>query len=161
MEDNRSALSTARVQPSASKFKRWGRRSPFLRYGLPMISLTVIGALGLGIYFKGVASRVNIRQARDIVFVRSVWEKNLDFITGYEGFISLESVYLLGKDIAKVWDDKEWEIIETTKALSRMGPLNAYNPKKTSLEEELKALQQKVDIDNYEHKKIPKPTEDK
>ncbi|KAL1535984.1 hypothetical protein AAHA92_28699 [Salvia divinorum] len=119
MEDNRSAPSTARVQPSASKFKRWGRRSPFLRYGLPMISLTVIGALGLGHLLQG------------------------------------------SKDIAKVRDDKEWEIIETRKALSRMGPLNAYNPKKTSLEEELKALQQKVDIDNYEYKKIPKPTEDK
>ncbi|XP_047956172.1 uncharacterized protein LOC125201918 [Salvia hispanica] len=113
MEDNRSAPSTARVQPSASKFKRWGRRSPFLRYGLPMISLTVIGALGLGHLLQG------------------------------------------SKDIAKVRDDQEWEIIETRKALSRTGPLNAYNPKKTSLEEELKALQQMVDIDNYEYKKIP------
>lgn len=35
-------------------------------------------------------------------------------------------------------DDQEWEIIETRKALSRTGPINAYNPKKISLEEELK-----------------------
>lgn len=52
-EDNKSAPSTARVQPSASKFKRWGRQSPFVRYGLPMISLTVIGALGLGQLLQG------------------------------------------------------------------------------------------------------------
>ncbi|XP_043816874.1 uncharacterized protein LOC110624728 isoform X2 [Manihot esculenta] len=65
------------------------------------------------------------------------------------------------KDIAKVKDDQEWEIIETRKALSRTGPVEAYNPKKTTLEEELKALQQKVDINNYEYKRIPKPNEDK
>lgn len=44
---------------------------------------------------------------------------------------------LLSKDIAKVKDDREWEIIETRKALSRTGPVNAYNPKKISLEDEL------------------------
>ncbi|XP_025015710.1 uncharacterized protein LOC8266424 isoform X2 [Ricinus communis] len=65
------------------------------------------------------------------------------------------------KDIAKVKDDQEWEIIETRKALSRTGPLEAYKPKKISLEEELKALQQKVDIDNYEYKRIPKPNDGK
>lgn len=35
-------------------------------------------------------------------------------------------------------DDQEWEIIETKKALSRTGPVAAYQPKKISLEEELK-----------------------
>lgn len=35
-------------------------------------------------------------------------------------------------------DDREWEIIETRKALSRTGPLVSYKPKKTSLEEDLK-----------------------
>ncbi|CAN0909231.1 hypothetical protein LINGRAHAP2_LOCUS25674 [Linum grandiflorum] len=63
------------------------------------------------------------------------------------------------KDIAKVKDDQEWEIIETRKALSRTGPVDAYKPKKISMEEELQALQQKVNIDNYEYKKIPKPNE--
>lgn len=42
------------------------------------------------------------------------------------------------KDIAKVKDDQEWEITETREALSRTGPVGAYNPKTVSLEEELK-----------------------
>ncbi|KAJ0044785.1 hypothetical protein Pint_06029 [Pistacia integerrima] len=107
---------TVKVQPS---FKRWGRRHPFVRYGLPMISLTVFGALGLGHLLQG------------------------------------------SKDIAKVKDDQEWEIIETRKALSRTGPVDAYKPKNISLEEELKALQEKLDINNYEYKRIPKPNEGK
>lgn len=81
---------------SVKSFKRWGRRQPFIRYGLPMISLTVFGAIGLAHLIQG------------------------------------------SKDIAKFKDDQEWEIIETRKALSRTGPINAYNPKKISLEEELK-----------------------
>ncbi|CAN1174275.1 hypothetical protein LINPERPRIM_LOCUS9793 [Linum perenne] len=112
------AAATSKVEQSKiGSFKRWGRRYPFVRYGLPMISLTVIGALGLGHLLQG------------------------------------------SKDIAKVKDDQEWEIIETRKALSRTGPVNAYKPKKISMEEELQALQQKVNIDNYEYKKIPKPNE--
>lgn len=35
-------------------------------------------------------------------------------------------------------DDQEWEIIETRKALSRTGPVDAYKPKNTSIEDELK-----------------------
>ncbi|RHN81484.1 putative cytochrome c oxidase assembly protein COX16 [Medicago truncatula] len=107
------------VEKTASTFKRWGRKGPFLRYGLPMISLTVFGALGLGHLLQG------------------------------------------SKDISRVKDDKEWEIIEARKALSRTGPVNAYKPKKISLDDELKALQQKVDINDYEFKKIPKPNEDR
>lgn len=42
------------------------------------------------------------------------------------------------KDIARVKDDKEWEIIEARKTLFRTGPVNAYKPKKISLEDELK-----------------------
>jgi len=41
------------VEKTASTFKRWGRKGPFLRYGLPMISLTVFGALGLGHLLQG------------------------------------------------------------------------------------------------------------
>ncbi|KAG6624505.1 hypothetical protein CIPAW_16G031600 [Carya illinoinensis] len=99
---------TANIQHSDSSFKRWGRKYPFIRYGLPMVSLTVFGAVGLGHLLQG------------------------------------------SNDIAKVKDDQEWEIIETRKALSRMGPVEAYKPKKISLEEELKALRGKVDINNYE-----------
>ncbi|KAM3381878.1 cytochrome c oxidase assembly protein COX16, mitochondrial [Capsicum galapagoense] len=109
--------SAAKVQNTASSFKRLGRKSPFMRYGLPMISLTVLGSIGLSQLLQG------------------------------------------SKDIAKVKDDQEWEIIETRKALSRAGPINAYNPKKINLEEELMALQEKFDINDYEYKKIPKPKE--
>ncbi|KAF3433945.1 hypothetical protein FNV43_RR25048 [Rhamnella rubrinervis] len=116
-ESTNVASNTTRIQSSAPSFKRWGRRHPFVRYGLPMISLTVFGAVGLAHLLQG------------------------------------------SKDIAKVKDDQEWEIIETRKALSRTGPIEAYKPKKISLEEELKALQQKVDINNYEYKRIPKPNE--
>ncbi|OWM87597.1 uncharacterized protein LOC116187491 [Punica granatum] len=107
----------AAVENSVSSFKRWGRKYPFIRYGLPMISLTVLGSVGLGHLLQG------------------------------------------SKDIAKVKDDQEWEIIEERKALSRTGPLEAYKPKKITLEEELKALKAKVDINNYEYKRIPRPGE--
>ncbi|KAF5453427.1 hypothetical protein F2P56_028329, partial [Juglans regia] len=107
----------AKIQISSLSFKRWGRKYPFIRYGLPMVSLTVFGAIGLGHLLQG------------------------------------------SKDIAKVKDDQEWEITETRKALSRTGPIEAYKPRKISLEEELKALQEKVDINNYEYKRIPKPND--
>ncbi|KAK1308737.1 hypothetical protein QJS10_CPA09g02067 [Acorus calamus] len=114
------AAPSAKILSSASNFKRWGRKYPFVRYGLPLISLTVFGALGLGHLIQG------------------------------------------GKEVAKEKDEREWEIIETTKALSRTGPTNlAYNPKKLSLEEELKALQDKIDINDYEYKKIPRIDEGK
>ncbi|GAB4854955.1 hypothetical protein Ancab_023543 [Ancistrocladus abbreviatus] len=108
-----------KFQYSSSGLKRLGRKNPFVRYGLPMISLTVFGAIGLGHLLQG------------------------------------------SKDIAKVKDDHEWEIIEERKALSRTGPVDAYRPKNISLEDELKALQEKVDIDNYEYKRIPRPNEGK
>ncbi|XP_010253726.1 PREDICTED: uncharacterized protein LOC104594885 [Nelumbo nucifera] len=108
-----------KIRRSAMEFKRWGRKYPFLRYGLPMISLTVFGAAGLAHLLQG------------------------------------------SKDVAKVKDDHEWEIIEARKALSRTGPVEGYKPKKISLEEELKALQAKVDINNYEYKRIPRPNEGK
>lgn len=44
------------------------------------------------------------------------------------------------KDVAKERDDIEWEIIETKKALTRLGPKDGYAPKKLSLEEELKVI---------------------
>ncbi|GKV34143.1 hypothetical protein SLE2022_110210 [Rubroshorea leprosula] len=110
---------TQKIQSSASSFKRLGRKYPFIRYGLPMISLTVFGAVGLAHLLQG------------------------------------------SKDITKVKEDQEWEILEARKALSRTGPVGAYKPKKISLEDELKALQQKVDINDYEYKKIPRPNEGK
>ena len=35
-------------------------------------------------------------------------------------------------------DDPEWTIVETRKALSRTGPVDASQPKKISLEDEVK-----------------------
>ncbi|KAJ8770578.1 hypothetical protein K2173_018069 [Erythroxylum novogranatense] len=87
------------AKPSVSKFRRWGRKYPFVRYGLPMISLTVFGALGLA------------------------------------------------------------QLLQGRIALSREEPVDAYKPKKISLEEELKVLQEKVDINDYEYKRIPRPTQ--
>ncbi|ESQ56250.1 hypothetical protein EUTSA_v10026557mg [Eutrema salsugineum] len=116
---SKGSVAAATLKQQSSSFKRWGRRHPFVRYGLPMISLTVFGALGLSQLLQG------------------------------------------SKDIAKVKDDQEWEIIETRKALSRTGPVDAYKPKNTSIEEELKAMQEKVDINTYEYKKIPKLNESK
>lgn len=108
------------LNSTASQFKRWGRKYPFLKYGVPLISLTVFGTFGLAHLIQG------------------------------------------SKEITKEKDDIEWEIIENTKALTREGPVNgSYKPKKLSLEEELKALQKKVNINNYEYKKIPKPKEEK
>ncbi|PIA50667.1 hypothetical protein AQUCO_01200111v1 [Aquilegia coerulea] len=113
---NIAAATTAKIHRSASEFRRWGRKNPFLRYGLPFISITVFGAVGMAQILQG------------------------------------------SKEVLKVKDDQAWEIIETKKALSRTGPVE-YKPKKISLEEELKALQDKVDINNYEFKRIPKPNE--
>ncbi|XP_078169047.1 cytochrome C oxidase assembly protein isoform X3 [Carex rostrata] len=65
------------------------------------------------------------------------------------------------KEVTKEKDDLEWEIIENTRSLSRIGPTDSYKPKKRSLEEELKALQEKVDINKYDYKRIPKLNETK
>ena len=43
----------AKIAQQASQFKRWGRKYPFVRYGLPLISLTVFGAVGLAHLIEG------------------------------------------------------------------------------------------------------------
>eukprot|EP00249_Psilotum_nudum_P005366 c18807_g1_i2 orf=343-708(+) len=99
-------------------YKRLGRRSPFVHYGLPLISLTVLGYLGLA----------HLQQGR--------------------------------KDVEAVRDEREWEIIQATSALSRTGPTGKTvlrRREELNLEEELKALQKKIDIDSFEYKKVPKP----
>jgi cytochrome c oxidase assembly protein subunit 16 len=45
--------SMAKSVKQASQFKRWGRKHPFVRYGLPLISLTVFGAVGLAHLIQG------------------------------------------------------------------------------------------------------------
>ncbi|KAI5648648.1 hypothetical protein M9H77_34653 [Catharanthus roseus] len=155
------ASAAAKMQNPSSAFKRVGRTSPFIRYGLPMISLTVLGALGLGhllqgrmlTWYLGLPSLSSRKTPHCYFLYISIESRLTDVIDAYGSSIS-------SKDIAKVKDDQEWEIIEAKKALSRTGPVGAYKPKTISLEEELKTLQEKIDIDNYEYKKIPKPKED-
>lgn len=120
-ETERTSTSTVNRHTSKStNYKGWGRTNPFLRFGLPFISLTILGAVGLA----------HLQQGR--------------------------------KDMEEVREDREWEAIERTKALSREGPLGKFvKPKssKINLEDELKALQQKIDINKFEYKKIPRPSE--
>ncbi|CAA6666893.1 unnamed protein product [Spirodela intermedia] len=113
------SVSPKSILNSASKFSGWSRKSPFLRYGLPLVSLTVFGAVGLAHLIKG------------------------------------------SKEVTKEKDNIEWELLETTKALTRTGPMEGYKPKKFSLEEELKMLQERIDIYHYEYRKIPRPQEGK
>lgn len=50
---NKAFVSVAGKLQNPSRFKRFGRSSPFIRYGLPMISFTVLGTLGLGHLLQG------------------------------------------------------------------------------------------------------------
>ncbi|KAJ6892421.1 hypothetical protein NC651_025581 [Populus alba x Populus x berolinensis] len=140
----------------ASSFKRWGRGHPFVRYGLPMISLTVFGSIGLAHLLQGRSTHIGCAD-----FLCGTIETLLILVIQISYVAPLKSECEFRKDIAKVKDDREWEIIETQGALSRSGPPGSYNPKKMSLEEELKALQKKVDTTNFEYKKIPRPNEGK
>ncbi|XP_078441884.1 cytochrome C oxidase assembly protein [Wolffia australiana] len=110
---------SVRITNSASKFTKWSRKGPFFRYGLPLVSLTVLGSVGLA-----------------------------HLITGRQ-------------EVTKEKDNIEWEVLENMKALSRTGPMEGYKRKKFSLEEELKMLQERIDIYNYEYRKIPRPQEGK
>lgn len=47
------AKAADKLQKSNSGFKRWGRRTPFIRYGLPMLSFMVFGTVGLGHILQG------------------------------------------------------------------------------------------------------------
>jgi hypothetical protein len=56
-------------------------------------------------------------------------------------FDSASSFVLCSKEVTKEKEDIEWEVVETTKALSRTGPVEgAYKPKNLSLEDELKVM---------------------
>ncbi|KAJ4821430.1 cytochrome C oxidase assembly protein [Rhynchospora pubera] len=45
--------STTKLSQHASEFKRWGRKYPFVRYGIPLVSLTVLGSVGLAHLIQG------------------------------------------------------------------------------------------------------------
>ncbi|KAH7283166.1 hypothetical protein KP509_35G064700 [Ceratopteris richardii] len=106
----------------AKTYKRKLRTSPFLRFGLPLISLTVVGFLGLGHMVQG------------------------------------------RRDVSNVIDENGWERLTETQGLTREGALGKNlqrKSKKINLEEELKAMQEKLDINSFEYKKIPKPGAEK
>lgn len=48
-----------------SGLKRLGRRNPFLRYGLPLISLTVFGTVGLGHLLQGSKDIAKVKDDRE------------------------------------------------------------------------------------------------
>ena len=50
---NLAATTAAKIQKSNPGFKRWGRQNPFVKYGVPMISLTVLGSVGLSHLLQG------------------------------------------------------------------------------------------------------------
>eukprot|EP00250_Pteridium_aquilinum_P009314 c18589_g1_i1 orf=348-677(-) len=102
----------------AKAYRRRGRSRPFLQFGLPLVTLTVVGFLGIG----------HLHQGR--------------------------------RDIAAVVDEQGWEKIKDSEGLTWEGPIgqNMYRKnKKMNLEEELKVMQEKMDINSFEYKKIPKP----
>jgi benzoyl-CoA reductase/2-hydroxyglutaryl-CoA dehydratase subunit BcrC/BadD/HgdB len=56
-------------------------------------------------------------------------------------FDGASSFVFCSKEVTKEKEDMEWEVVETTKALSRTGPVEgAYKPKNLSLEDELKVM---------------------
>ncbi|GJP46086.1 hypothetical protein CLOM_g5417 [Closterium sp. NIES-68] len=68
------------------------------------------------------------------------------------------------RDLERAKDDGEWAALEATRSLTResdIGELKTPAKRKAmDLEEELKSMQQKMDINNYEFKPLPKPKED-
>ncbi|KAI5055524.1 hypothetical protein GOP47_0029045 [Adiantum capillus-veneris] len=98
-------------------YKRKVRSSPFLRFGLPLISLTVVGFWGLGHLVQG------------------------------------------RRDVSDILDEQGWERIKETEGLTREGSIGnmSRKNKKIDLEEELKVMQEKMDLDSFEYKRIPRP----
>lgn len=47
------AKAADKLHKSTSGYRRWGRRTPFFRYGLPMLSFMIFGTVGLGHILQG------------------------------------------------------------------------------------------------------------
>lgn len=108
----------------AAEVQKAGRRSgrrggPFTKYGVPMLSLMVLGYVAVGHVLQG---RRDLSQARD---------------------------------------DEEWLKLRATQSLTKEGPMAAPASRKPplSLDDELRELRKKVDIDAFEYKPVPKPRE--
>ncbi|CAI5522644.1 unnamed protein product [Closterium sp. NIES-64] len=68
------------------------------------------------------------------------------------------------RDLERAKDDGEWAALEATRSLTRESDIGELKTpvrrKAMDLEEELKRMQQKLDINNYEYKPVPKPKEE-
>ncbi|CAI5503803.1 unnamed protein product [Closterium sp. Naga37s-1] len=68
------------------------------------------------------------------------------------------------RDLERAKDDGEWAALEATRSLTRESDIGELKtPAKRApldLEEELKRMQQKIDINNYEFKPVLKPKEE-
>ncbi|CAI7878507.1 unnamed protein product [Closterium sp. NIES-54] len=68
------------------------------------------------------------------------------------------------RDLERAKDDGEWAALEATRSLTRESDIGELKtPAKRTpldLEEELKRMQQKIDINNYEFKPVPKLKEE-
>lgn len=68
-------MTTSGNRSLSSNFKRLGRTNPFLKYGVPLISLTILGSLGLAHLqqgWKDVMSARDDREWRAIAVSRSI-----------------------------------------------------------------------------------------
>lgn len=124
-------LKISSAAASASKlrgipFKRWGRRSPFLRYGLPIIILTVLGAVGLSHLLQDMLI-FSLTLSYLFWNLYRLWIKSLSVLFHLNLYrflkFSCNELSLFNKDISKVKDYQEWEIIEEIKAVSRIGSM--------------------------------------
>nr|GMC50117.1 cytochrome C oxidase assembly protein COX16, mitochondrial-like [Ipomoea batatas] len=109
--DENVASSTYKSQNSASSFKRLGRKSPFTRYGLPMISLMVLGSFGLGHLLQGSKDIAKVKDDRE-------WE-------------IIETRKALSKEgPVNAYNPKKINLEDELKALQEKVDINTYEYKK-------------------------------
>lgn len=62
------------------------------------------------------------------------------------------------REVQRAKEDEDWIILQTSKNISRDGPLEGGSlPRpKLNLEDELKKLMEKVNINDFEYKPVPK-----
>ncbi|EFJ08041.1 hypothetical protein SELMODRAFT_132552 [Selaginella moellendorffii] len=76
------------------------------------------------------------------------------------GYVGIAQIVAGRTEVVHERDERDWELLKVTQALSKEGILKNFKQRKpTTLEEELKAIQQHVDINNFEYKKVPRPGE--
>ncbi|XP_021720357.1 uncharacterized protein LOC110688002 [Chenopodium quinoa] len=119
------AVDTSKNGASFSSFqysglKRLGRRNPFLRYGLPLISLTVFGTLGLGHMLQGSKDISKIKDDKE-------WE------------IIEERKALSRTGPVNAYNPKKISLEEELKAFQEKVDINSYEYKRIPLPSEGKS----------------------